>query len=48
MGGPVPLGYEVGGHKLVVNDQEAETVRHLFRRYTELQSVPQVADELAA
>lgn len=48
MGGPVPLGYEFGDRKLVVNRQEAETVRHLFRRYTELQSVPQLVDELAA
>ena len=48
MGGPVPLGYELGDRKLVVNNQEAETVRHLFRRYTELQSVPQLVEELAA
>ena len=48
MGGPVPLGYELGDRKLVVNRQEAETVRHLFQRYTELQSVPQLVDELAA
>ncbi len=48
MGGPVPLGYELGDRKLVVNIQEAKTVRHLFRRYTELQSVPQLVDELAA
>lgn len=48
MGGPVPLGYELGDRKLIVNAREAETVRHLFRRYTELQSVPQLVDELAA
>jgi len=48
MGGPVPLGYELGDRKLVVNAREAETVRHLFRRYAELQSVPQLVDELAA
>lgn len=48
MGGPVPLGYELGDRKLVVNNQEAETVRHLFRRYTELQSVPQLVEELVA
>jgi site-specific DNA recombinase len=47
MGGPVPLGYQLGDRKLVVNRQEAETVRHLFQRYTELQSVPQLVDELA-
>lgn len=48
MGGPVPLGYELDDRKLVVNRPEAETVRHLFQRYTELQSVPQLIDELAA
>ena len=48
MGGPVPLGYELGDRKLVVNAREAETVGHLFRRYAELQSVPQLVDELAA
>lgn len=48
MGGPVPLGYELGDRKLVINAREAETVRHLFRRYTELQSVPQLVEELAA
>ena len=48
MGGPVPLGYELGERKLVVNKQEAEIVRHLFQRYTELRAVPQLVDELAA
>ncbi|MEQ8743603.1 recombinase family protein [Parasphingorhabdus sp.] len=48
MGGPVPLGYELGDRRLIVNAREAETVRHLFQRYTELQSVPQLVDELAA
>jgi site-specific DNA recombinase len=48
MGGPVPLGYELGDRKLVVNNQEAKTVRHLFQRYTELRSVPQLVEELAA
>jgi site-specific DNA recombinase len=48
MGGPVPLGYELGDRKLVISRREASTVRHLFRRYTELQSVPQLVDELEA
>ena len=48
MGGPVPLGYELGDRKLAINQREAETVRHLFQRYTELQSVPQLVEELAA
>ncbi len=39
MGGPLPLGYDVRDRKLVINDAEAETVRHLFRSYLELGSV---------
>ncbi len=48
MGGLPPLGYEVRDRKLVINDPEAETVRHIFRRYTELRSVRLLRDELAA
>ena len=39
MGGPVPLGYDVRDRKLVVKESEAETVRHIYRRYLELGSV---------
>ena len=39
MGGQPPLGYDVKDRKLVVNTQEAETVRQIFRRYLELKSV---------
>ena len=46
MGGPVPLGYEVRDRKLVVNENEAEQVRHIMRRYLALGSVPALADEL--
>ncbi len=35
----MPLGYNARDRKLVVNESEAETVRHIFRRYTELKSV---------
>ena len=47
MGGNVPLGYEVRERKLIVNDEEAETVRMIFRRYAELGSVRTLAEELA-
>ncbi len=47
MGGPVPLGYDLEDRKLIVNNQEAETVRHLFQRYTQLRSLIQLVDELA-
>ncbi len=46
MGGPVPLGYEVDARKLVVNEREAELVRHIYQRYLEMSSVVELADEL--
>lgn len=46
MGGMLPLGYDVHERKLTVVDSEAELVGHIFRRYEELRSVPQLADEL--
>ena len=46
MGGPVPLGYEVIDRKLVPNELEAETVRHIMRRYLALGSVTELVDEL--
>ena len=36
MGGQPSLGYDVKDKKLIVNKAEAETVRHIFRRYIEL------------
>jgi site-specific DNA recombinase len=39
MGGLPALGYDVQNRKLVVNEQEALTVRHIFRRYVQLRSV---------
>jgi hypothetical protein len=47
MGGPVPLGYDVFDRKLIVNDFEAEQVRHIMERYLALGSVRSLADELA-
>ena len=47
MGGPVPLGYDVVNRKLVENPEEAETVRHIMRRYLELGSVKELTDTLA-
>jgi site-specific DNA recombinase len=45
-GGNVPLGYDVKGRKLVVNEPEASTVREIFRRYVELGSVALLKAEL--
>ncbi|MEQ9661875.1 MAG: recombinase family protein [Parasphingopyxis sp.] len=39
MGGMIPLGYDVVEKKLIVNETEAETVRHIMRRYVQLGSV---------
>src|SRR5947209_2989114 len=47
MGGMPPLGYECRDHKLIVIDSEAETVRHIFRRYAALGSVRLLQQELA-
>lgn len=38
MGGPPPLGYDVKDRELVINPDEAEKVRYIFRRYVELES----------
>ena len=46
MGGLPPLGYDVDDRKLVINKQEAETVRTIYRRYAELGSVRALKDEL--
>lgn len=48
MGGPVPIGYDCKDRQLIVNDEEAATVRHIFERYVELESMQALADELAA
>ena len=48
MGGLPPLGYDVADRKLVVNATEADTVRHIFRRYVELKSVLALKEELDA
>jgi site-specific DNA recombinase len=47
MGGTVPLGYDVQQRKLVINPDEASTVRHIFERYLELGSVRLLKQELA-
>jgi DNA invertase Pin-like site-specific DNA recombinase/AraC-like DNA-binding protein len=46
MGGLPPLGYDVDDRKLVVNETEAETVRHIYRRYAALGSVLALTGEL--
>jgi site-specific DNA recombinase len=48
MGGVPPLGYKARDHKLIVIESEAETVRHIFRRYAALGSVRLLKEELEA
>jgi site-specific DNA recombinase len=46
MGGLVPLGYDRVDKQLVVNDDEASLVRHIFTRYLALGCVRQLKAEL--
>ena len=46
MGGQVPLGYRVRGRKLVIDKEEAATVRLMFERYLALGSLPALQREL--
>ena len=51
MGGVPPLGYDPptdGSRTLKVNEQEAERLRHVFKRYLELGSVHALARDLEA
>jgi site-specific DNA recombinase len=46
MGGPIPLGYDLGERKLIINPVEAETIRHIFSRYLKLRSGRMLVAEL--
>ncbi len=46
VGGPVIMGYRVVDKKLVVYEPEAEIIRKIFRRFTEVQSPKLIAQEL--
>lgn len=48
MGGSPPLGYDVCDRTLVINQAEAETVRHVMRRYVALRSGSALVQELRA
>jgi len=48
MGGATPLGYDARDRKLLINAAEANTVRHIFRRYAALRSVRALKDDLDA
>ena len=46
MGGFVPVGYLKHDRRLVIDEEEAETVRLIFRRYNELKSVRLLKQDL--
>jgi site-specific DNA recombinase len=46
MGGPTPLGYDVENKRLVINPQEADRVRRIFRRYLELGCLTKLVGDL--
>jgi len=46
MGGIPPLGYDVKDRKLIINPKEAELVRHIFKRFSEIGSTTQLYHEL--
>ncbi len=48
MGGVVPLGYKVEDRKLVIVEEDAAFVRHIFTRYAELGSGRLLVEELRA
>jgi DNA invertase Pin-like site-specific DNA recombinase len=47
-GGVPPYGYDVIDGKLVINEPEADTVRHIFRRFLELGSYTALRKEVFA
>ena len=46
MGGCVPLGYRAKDRKLIVDEAEAQIVRHIFQRYLELGTVRALLEDL--
>jgi DNA invertase Pin-like site-specific DNA recombinase len=48
MGGHPPLGYDVHDRKLVINEAEAELVRHMFERFLQVGSATKLVQELNA
>ena len=46
MGGPPPLGYDVDNRQLVINEQEAETVRSIYRLYLNCDGVRDLQENL--
>ena len=47
-GGVVPLGYRVEERKLLIDQEEAETMRLIFQRYLDMHSLPALQRDLRA
>lgn len=43
----ISLGYDVLERQLVINQSEAEIVRWMIERYTQIKSEPQLVEEMA-
>lgn len=48
MGGIPPIGYDIKDRHLIINPEEAERVRYIFRRYLDLPSVHDLGIDLRA
>jgi site-specific DNA recombinase len=46
MGGFIPLGYDLKDRKLLINAKEAQTIKHIYRRYLELGCVRLLKEDL--
>ena len=46
MGGTIPIGYDVKDRQLLINEEEAERVRHIFQRYLDLGSLNDLYQDL--
>jgi hypothetical protein len=46
MGGNVPLGYDLKDRKLIINEEEAEVVREIYRQYLRLGYVSRLKEYL--
>ncbi|MES2908974.1 MAG: recombinase family protein [Pseudomonadota bacterium] len=46
MGGNLPMGYDTEDRKLIINEMEANVVRHIYQRYVALGSVDDLKNEL--
>jgi site-specific DNA recombinase len=48
MGGPTPMGYDVSGRTLVINDRDAAIIRRIFEGYLAAGDVPTLLQRLTA